>query len=129
MVYTKNEKERMERLLDAFADFLADSTEIDIAYSDKSGYVRLIIDECADSVFFRIPSFDDLLRMFTMDVVYNEVNKAWDLDHNLTNQTMNYELPRKRMQDYVSALDEDREYALSEIDKYIECWKNNDLLP
>lgn len=129
MVYTQKEKERMDRLLEIYRRFLAQSEDVDVVYSEKVGYVRLIVDECADPFFFRIEDFEHMLSDFVMDVVYEEVKKAYEQDDDLTNQTMNYELPRKRMQDYVKDLDGDRECALSLIEKYIAYYRDSEYLP
>ena len=64
MVYAREEKERMDRLLAAFADYVESSDEMDVAYSPKSGYVRLITAEDADAVYFPIESYDAMLEMF-----------------------------------------------------------------
>lgn len=129
MVYTPEEKRRMDALMLAFADYVAQSTEIDVAWSDKSGYVRLIIDDCADSVFFLIENFDDMLQMFFYDILADEVAAALRRDPALTNRTMDYSVPYQRLKRIVNTMDSDREYALKELDKFIETWKNQDLLP
>lgn len=45
MVYTQKEKQKIDNLLMVFGDYLAANKNVDIAYSEKSGYVRLIIDD------------------------------------------------------------------------------------
>lgn len=129
MVYTPEEKKKMDRLLAACADLVANSPETDVAYSDKTGYVRLIVGEHVDNIYFKYDDFEDMLRTFTMDVVYEEMEKALAVNPKLTNQTMDYEPPRKRMKDYVRSMGADMEYALASVDTYIDYWKNNELLP
>jgi hypothetical protein len=58
MVYTLEEKKKMDSVLQALAAYTAAHAEFDIAYSDKTGYVRLIIAEQADQVFFPLSGFD-----------------------------------------------------------------------
>lgn len=129
MVYTQNEKERMERLLEVFETYVAESTEIDIAYAEKTGYVRLIVDACADSMFFPITGFDDLLDMFVLDIIYDVMREEYECNPALTNQTMNYGLVRQIVGTYLSKLDADREYAHAKAEEYITRWQSKDLLP
>lgn len=129
MVYTRKEKQKIDSLLMVFGDYLATNKNVDIAYSEKSGYVRLIIDECADSVFFKIESFDDMLEMFFYDVLSDEVDAAWRKDPNLTNQTMDYSIPYKRLKVYVDVMGPEREYAQKKLDTFITFWKNHEYLP
>ena len=69
MVYTPEEKKRMDALVKVFEGFIADSNEIDVVYSGKKGYVRLIVEESADSVYFPIKDFDDMLNMFMFEII------------------------------------------------------------
>lgn len=71
MVYTAEEKNRMDRVLEAFRAYVASSRSMDVAYSEKTGYVRLIIAEYADSVFFPIRTADEFLKMFFFDILFD----------------------------------------------------------
>ena len=62
MRYSQEEKRRMDQLISAFETCIAESEEFDIAYSERSGYVWLVIAECGENVFFPIFDYDDLLR-------------------------------------------------------------------
>lgn len=62
MRYTQEEKKRMDRLIKAFEDYLNCNEEYDIAYSERSGYVLLVIAECGENLFFPIFGFEDMLR-------------------------------------------------------------------
>ena len=129
MVYTPEEKQRMDGLMEAFGDYLASNMDVDVLYSEKAGYVRLIVEECADPLFFRITDFDDMLEMFFHDILSEEVTLAMDQNPDLTNGTMNYRTPYARLKAIVDTLEADREYALMKLDRFIEKWKNSELLP
>ena len=129
MKYTPEEKKRMDKLLEVFADFLAETTEFDVAYSEKSGFVRLVLAECSEAIFFPIFDFDDMLEMFYFDVVSDEVMAAFYRDESLTNKTFDYRIPHRRLFKIVSNLDEDREYALAKLDDFILKHMHDDTLP
>lgn len=106
MVYTPEEKKKMDNVLHAFAEYTAANTEFDIAYSDKTGYVRLIIAEHADQVFFPLGGFDELVDMFCMEIVSEEVEKQLETNPLLENQDVDYDMIRLRLQGYIDAMEE-----------------------
>ena len=105
MVYTPEEKEKMDKLLEAFADYTAQHPDFDVAYSDKSGYVRLITADCADSLFFPLKDFNDLMEMFCTEIVFDIVEKLWRETPKLTNKDVDYRPIRQRIQRYINRLD------------------------
>lgn len=129
MVYTPEEKGRMDQLLSAFTNYVAESDDIDIAYTEKIGYVRLIIAESADNLFFPLRNFDDMLQMFFFDILSDEVNLAFARNPKLTYRTMDYTTAYHRLRSFLGALGADREYALKELDNFIYYWKNQKILP
>ena len=129
MVYTPEEKQRMDALMEAFSAELAANPEVDVVHSEKVGYVRLIIEEDADQVFFILEDFDNMLQMFFFDILSDEAWKAMERDRNLTNRTMDYELPRRRIQAVVDTMGPDRAYARKKLDVFIARCKNQDVLP
>lgn len=106
MVYTPEEKLKMDNVIQAFAEYTAASTEFDIAYSEKTGYVRLIIDECADSCFFPLSCFGELVDMFCMEIVSEEVRNQLEKNPFLDNQDVDYDMIRLRLQCYIDRMDE-----------------------
>lgn len=105
MVYTPEEKKKMDNVIQAFAEYTANHREFDIAYSDKSGYVRLIIAENADSCFFSLGSFDELMDMFCMELVSEEVERQCSKDPDLKNRDVDYDIVRRQIQDYISRME------------------------
>jgi len=106
MVYTPEEKKKMDNLLQVFAEYTAAHREFDIAYSDKTGYVRLIIAECADQCYFPISSFDELMDMFCMEIVAEELQRQLEENPLLENQDVDYDTIRLRLQSYIDAMEE-----------------------
>lgn len=116
MVYTQEEKMRMVQLLCIFADYVADSKEIDIAYSEKTGYVRLIIDEGADTVFFRIGNFDDMLIMFMSDIFMDFAESKMCSKNRVNSILKAYQY----LQNVLNTLEDNREYAQAKLDQFYE---------
>ena len=129
MIYTPEEKQRMDRLLEVFADYLANSTEIDVAYAKKTGYVELVIAENADYVYFPIENYDDMLQMFFYHVLCDEVKVACDRDPHLRNNTMDYKVPFERLCCILAPLGEAGTYERGELIKFIAHWKKQRQLP
>lgn len=120
MIYTQEEKNKIDNALHAFAEYTADNTEFDIAYSDKTGYVRLIIDEHADPFFFALSNFDDLMDMFCMEIVYDEVKRQLELNPSLENRYVDYDIIRFRLQGYIDKMDEAYQLQAEKVvNKYI----------
>ena len=67
MIYTQQEKQRMEVLLEAFRDYVDRSPFFDIVYSEKAGFLRVCVGEGADQIYFPITGFADMLAMFIDD--------------------------------------------------------------
>lgn len=120
MVYTLEEKRKMDDLMAAFADYVAGHTEFDVAYSEKTGYVRLIIDEGADQVFFSLRGFTDLVEMFCMEIVCEETEKLLSKDPYLENEDVDYDKIRLLIQEYIDRLEEAHQPQVAEIvNKYL----------
>ena len=75
MVYSSEEKARMDRLVEAFSEYIAASPEFDIAYTEKSGYLWLVIAEDAERIYFPIRSFDEMLDMLFHDVLFEHISR------------------------------------------------------
>lgn len=130
MVYTSDEKKRMDNVLAAFADYTAASNEFDIAYSDKTGYVRLIVAEYADQVFFPLQGFEDLMDMFCMEFVFEGVEKQLKNNPSLKNTDVDYDSIRLRLQGYIDAMEEDcKAQAENVVNRYLINCAMNPLVP
>lgn len=78
MIYTPEEKQRMERLLQVFSDYIANHPYTDFAYSDKTGFVCLSVGESTDYLYFLVPDFDQMLRMLIDDYLIDEEVRVGD---------------------------------------------------
>ncbi len=106
MVYTPEEKRKMENVLQAFAQYTASSPDFDMVYSEKVGYVRMITAECADAIYFVIDDFESLVDMFCMDIVADAVQTALHNDPDIENSDMDYDAIRAEIQVYIDRIDE-----------------------
>lgn len=107
MVYTPEEKRKMDNVIQAFAEYTAAHNEFDIAYSDNTGYVRLIIDAGADQCYFPLSGFDNLMDMFCMEIVSKEVENQLVRNPSLENKDVDYDSIRLRLQGYIDRMDEE----------------------
>ena len=123
MVYTPEEKLRMDKVLEVFEDYIAESQEMDIAYAEKTGYVWLVVAESADWIYFPISGFDDLLEKLCVCVAMEEEERSIALvgDYSLVDA----QHPRGLLSARLHNLDSDQAYALKKMEAYLEHWRSN----
>lgn len=107
MVYTQEEKRKMENVLQAFAEYTAGNPDFDVVYSEKTGFVRLITAECADAIYFIMNDFESLVDMFCMDIIADAVQTALDHDPDIENCDIDYDAIRAEIQVYIDRIDEE----------------------
>ena len=129
MIPSPKEKARMDALISAFRNFINESDDIDIVYSEKIGYVRLVIAENADSNYFPIQDFDELLQTLLFDVLCFQVDLALAKDPSLTNETMDYSSVQAYLTDILNTLDQDHNYTIREMHSFLTKWKTCKYLP
>ena len=129
MVYRQEEMEWMKRVLGAFGDYVASSAQMDVAYSDKTGFVRLITAEDADWVYFPIESGDKMLEMFFFDILCDLSAEALAQNPELTNRELDYSAVARAIRPYLDRLDIDRDYGAAKLEAFIRKWQNQDKLP
>lgn len=66
MVYSLDEKHKLDHLFSAFGDYISKHTYFDIVWSDKLGYLRIVPDERED-VVMRIENFEAAATMLFWD--------------------------------------------------------------
>ena len=76
MIYTQEEKAKMDALLRAFQSYIDQQEHYDVLYSKKAGYLRVITGENCDKIYFPITGFADMLRMFTDDFLSDEESRV-----------------------------------------------------
>lgn len=52
MIYTQEEKAKMDALLEAFQSYVDDHDHYDVVYSKKAGYLRVITGANCDEIYF-----------------------------------------------------------------------------
>ena len=72
MMYTQEEKAKMDTLLQAFRSYVDQREDYDILWSAKAGWLRVITGSNVDHIYFPITGFADMLRMFTDDFLADE---------------------------------------------------------
>ena len=78
MVYSDNEKEMMDALIAAFRSYIRQHPYFDMVYSEKAGYLRLIL---RDDTVIRISGFEELLKTLIDDMVADEEeSRAGEVD-------------------------------------------------
>lgn len=69
MIYSKGEKQKLDRILSAFHDYIQTHTYFDILYSDKIGYVRMKVEDPDDGEGLIV--IRSAMKM--LDVLFNEI--------------------------------------------------------
>ena len=114
MVYTPEEKARMDVLLHAFQHYVDAHTYYDILYSHKAGFLRVCVGESADQIYFPISGFDDMLRMFVADFLQDEENRMENF------LLLDYDHVRTLLTPILEKLGDDRTYVLAFMEEEFE---------
>lgn len=117
MIYTSEEKQRMELLLSAFAPYWEDHPYYDIVYSQKAGYLCVITEEDADNTYFRIKSFEDMLRMFVDDYLSDAQAQVRDPLY------MDYSMVREALYPILSNLGPESDFCLDFMEERFIQWQ------
>ena len=104
----------MDRLLELFRDYVAAQACYDILYSEKAGFLRVCVGEGADTIYFPITGFSDLLRMLIDDFLLDEEAR---MGHYLRRD---YGHVRSLLVPRLEQLEEDRNYALTFMEQEFE---------
>ena len=86
MVYTPEEKAKMDILLQAFQSYVDQQDQYDVVYSEKAGYLRVCTGTGADQIYFPVTGFADMMQTFTDDFLLDEEGRVGhylkrDYDH------------------------------------------------
>lgn len=114
MVYSVQEKQKMDILLEAFRDYVDAQESYDILYSEKAGFLRVCVGEGADEIYFIITGFEDMLRMFIDDFLLDEEQRV---DHYLRRD---YDHVRTLLTPILEKLGDDTPYAISFMEQQFE---------
>lgn len=125
MRYTPEEKQSMDRVVAAFSHYLEEGATFDIAYSDRSGFVKLIDDEGAEQYYFYIDNLQDMLGMFFHEMGLDAVSSALRENPDLTVKEMDYGVLRPQIYPILEKLGRDKEYAIGLLEENIRKWENS----
>ena len=69
MIYTEEEKTKIDALLTAFQSYIDQQEDYEVLYSQKAGYLRVMVGESCDNIYFPIESFAYLVERFTEEIL------------------------------------------------------------
>jgi hypothetical protein len=123
MVYTAEEKSRMDYLFTTFGDYIRGNKEFDIVYSEKLGYLSLVINRKSGIIEDASPmkDFDALLEEMFLQISNNVRDLkmvGYHDDIDLFPEEI-VEL-RCRVEPILNTMTQDREYCLAKLDYYLE---------
>ena len=123
MVYTAEEKSRMDYLLNTFGDYIRSNKEFDIAYSEKLGYLSLVINTKHGIIEDVSPlkDFDALLEELFLQIG-NDVLALKMAGYHDDIELFPVEMVefRRRVEPILNTMSQDREYCLAKLDYYLE---------
>jgi len=114
MIYTPEEKTKMDILLQAFHSYVDRQEDYDVVYSRKAGYLRICTGEGCDTIYFPIAGFADMVRMFADDFLSDEETRAGHY------MKQNYDHVRGLLALRLDTLGEFREEAYQIVEQAIE---------
>ena len=121
MIYTAEEKKRIDNIMAAFGEYIREHKEFDIVYSNKVGYFRVwvksmtyegpkplnSVDALLEELFFQISGDVRELKMVgyhdDIDLFPEEIIET-----------------RHRIEPILNSMTQDREYCLAKLDYYLE---------
>lgn len=126
MIYSAKEKQRMDNILKAFDNYIANHTFFDIVYSDKIGYFRIQVVNPDEEGLVVIHSVDKLLDVLfneiINDILYSEGGEERDTAEMSEEER---DEARRRGTKLLEPLSEDADYCLDFLDTYLENYPNN----
>lgn len=122
MIYTLEEKLKLDNILRAFSSYIQANNYFDILYSDRIGYVRMVIDPDEEEEVIRIESaahmLDVLFNEIINDVVFSPENSHGEhFDSKLSEQEEKES--RRRIAFYLKNAGKEKENYLALLDRYL----------
>ena len=123
MVYTAEEKSRMDYLLATFGDYIRGNKEFDIVYSEKLGYLSLVINTKHGIIEDVSPmkDFDALIKEMFFQIS-NDVLALKMVGYHDDIELFPEEIVEvhRRVEHILNTMTQDREYCLAKLDYYLE---------
>ena len=109
MIYTPEEKSRIDNLLSAFKGYIKNNPNIDILSSEKSGYIHLLLEKPRPTACY-IPNATMLFVWLLHDVTDDVQSVFMCGEHTNTDIfPQEVEESRKRLQQHLSSLPEEQQ--------------------
>ena len=121
MIYTAEEKKRIDNIMAAFREYIREHKEFDIVYSNKVGYFRVWVKNMTYEAPKPLNSVDALFE----ELLFQIIGDVWELK--LVGYHDDIELypeeiveVRRRIEPILNSMTQDREYCLAKLDYYLE---------
>lgn len=127
MIYTPEEKSRIDNLLSAFKGYIKNNPDIDILSSEKSGYIHLLLEKPHPTACY-IPNATMLFVWLLHDVT-DEVQSVFMCGEHTNTDIFPEEVEesRKRLQQHLSSLPEEQQtYYLGAMEFCFNRWTGSD---
>lgn len=121
MVYTAEEKSRMDYLFEVFGEYIQENKNFDIVYSDKLGYLSLVIHKGRIETIGKLKDFDALLEEMFFEIS-SDVRDLKMVGYHDDIDLFPVEIveTRRRVEPILNTMTQDREYCLAQLDYYLE---------
>lgn len=117
MIYTTTEKRKLDNILKAFSGFIREQNYFDIVYSEKMGYVKLLVKLRSEPPSI-IATAEEMMEDFCYEVISEAVFSPSNPSHRLTAEAEAES--RSRLTAIITQMDEDREYYLNYAAQYVQ---------
>ena len=121
MIFTAEEKKRIDNVMEAFGDYIREHEDFDSVYSDKVGYFRIWVPQMTYEAPKPLNNVDALLE----ELFFQISGDIWKLK--LVGYHDDIELfpeeiveVRRRAEAILNTMSQDREYCLAKLDHYLE---------
>ena len=122
MIYTEEEKKRIDNILLAFKSYIDENDVIDVVYSKKVGFIWIGAGECAkETCPVIIEGASVLLRLLFEEIecdIWKEKDPKY-IEHNELIQDDVVEI-RCRAEHYIESMTESKEYCQAYLDFFLE---------
>jgi len=121
MVYTAEEKSRMDYLFEVFGEYIQENKNFDIVYSDKLGYLTMVINKGRIEDVDQLEAFDALLKEMFFQIS-NDVRDLKMIGYHDDIDLFPEEIveTRRRVETILNTMTQEREYCLAQLDYYLE---------
>lgn len=130
MVYSKERGQMIDRIFKAFQHYIQEQNYFDIVYSEKIGYVWLLVDQPSDAVADVLDSpeamLDSLFNDIITDVVFSPSN-PYHIPNSLILSEYEETESRRRITAILETMGDDKDFCLDYLEKYLKEYQKNAL--